>query len=70
MNAMNRPLPAAALTICRMLVLYIPAALLGQHFFGIKGIFSAAAMANIGTGILAYFWFNHLLKRKSGFNNE
>lgn len=48
-NALNRPLPAAGLSIMRMLVLYVPLALLGSRLFALTGIFAAAAVANIVT---------------------
>ena len=48
-NAINRPLPAAGLSIMRMLVLYVPLAILGSRLFALTGIFAAAAVANIVT---------------------
>ena len=48
-NALNKPMPAAGLSIMRTLVLYIPLALLGSRLFALKGIFAAAAVANIVT---------------------
>ena len=39
LNALNRPLYAATLTLVQMLVLYVPLAHLGERFFGLTGIF-------------------------------
>ena len=46
-----------------MFILYIPLAVVGSHIFGIKGIFSAAAISNIITGILAFFMFRFIFNR-------
>lgn len=55
-NGIARPMPAVAVSVIRMAVVYIPAAFLAEKFFGIVGIFGAYAVANILTGILAYAW--------------
>jgi len=40
----------------RTILLYVPLALIGQHFYGIVGIFAAYATANVVTGFVAYAW--------------
>ena len=55
-NGMARPMPAVAISVIRMVVVYIPVAFLAERFFGIVGIFAAYAVANILTGILSYSW--------------
>ncbi len=54
LNALNKPLPSAALSILQMFVLYIPLALIGSKMTGIKGIFAAGAIANIAAGSAAF----------------
>ena len=44
------------MTILRMLVLYLPLALLGDYLLGYKGIFAATALANVAVGILGWRW--------------
>lgn len=61
MNVLNQPLAAAALSIVRLFVLYIPLAILGSNLFGIAGIFGAAALANALSGIIGFFWLKRLL---------
>lgn len=56
-NGMGRPFPAVVVSSLRVLILYLPAAFLGAHFFGVKGIFVAAAGCNLITGGIAYWWF-------------
>ncbi len=60
-NALNKPMPSAALSMFRMVVLYIPLAYVGSHLWGLKGIFGAASAANIVAGTAAYFWLKKTL---------
>lgn len=57
-NALNKPLPAAVLTLLRMAILYIPLAYLGSSLWGLNGIFGAAAAANVMAGSAAFYWLN------------
>jgi MATE family, multidrug efflux pump len=65
-NGLNNPMPAAALSLFRMIILYIPLAYVGSHLFQLKGIFGAAAIANTIAGIAAYLW----LKRSIGLEEK
>ena len=62
LNVLHKPLHAAALVLIQMIVLYIPLAFLGSHFFGLPGIFGAAAFANVTAGCLAFFWVRRVMK--------
>jgi Na+-driven multidrug efflux pump len=53
---MGKPLPAVWVSMARMAILYLPLAFIGEHYFGIVGIFGAYALANIGSGAFAYWW--------------
>jgi Na+-driven multidrug efflux pump len=55
-NGMGRPMPAVAISIARMAVIYIPLAYLAEKWFDITGIFVAYAIANLLSGVLAYVW--------------
>ncbi len=55
-NALRRPMPALFLSVARLLIVYIPLALIGSHFFGFVGIFAATAITNVVVGILAVLW--------------
>lgn len=55
-NGMGKPMPAVWISVGRMLVIYIPLAIVLNHFVGIAGIFAAYAIANVVTGIIAYSW--------------
>ena len=56
-NALGKPLPSTALSFSRMFILYIPLALLLNHFFGYHGIFIATAISNGLMGVLGFLWF-------------
>jgi putative MATE family efflux protein len=61
LNALNRPLQSALLTVLRLFVLYIPLAIVGSALFGLQGIFGAAAVANGLAGLAAFFWLRSIL---------
>lgn len=55
-NGMGKPMPAVHISAARMVVIYVPLALLADRFYGVAGIFAAYMIANIITGVLAYLW--------------
>ena len=55
-NGMGKPMPAVAISVGRMVVIYLPLAFLLENVFGIVGIFGAYMVANIITGIISYQW--------------
>ena len=59
--ALGRPLPSLLLTITRMVVIYVPLALLGDRLFGYQGIFGAAAVANVLVAGASYIWVMRML---------
>ena len=66
-NALGKPLPSTALSFSRMFVLYIPIALLLDHWFGYQGIFVATALSNGLMGALGYLWFRRrFIERRVG----
>ncbi|MDZ7644273.1 MAG: MATE family efflux transporter [Woeseiaceae bacterium] len=55
-NGMGKPMPAVVVSVARMVVIYLPLALLGDWLFGMAGIFAAYAAANVTMGIVSYLW--------------
>lgn len=55
-NGLGRPMPAVWISVARILVLYVPLAIIGSQLYGLVGIFGAYAIANIISGIGAYIW--------------
>ena len=56
LNAMGKPISAAAYNVLRIGGLLLPLTLLGSHLYGLKGIFGGIALANILAGIVALVW--------------
>jgi putative MATE family efflux protein len=61
-NALGRPLPSMVLSFTRMVLLYIPLALLLDHLLGYEGIFMATAFSNCVMGIAGYLWFRNVFE--------
>ena len=55
-NGMGKPMPAVHISVGRMVIIYIPLALLLERYFGVAGIFAAYAAANVITGVISYAW--------------
>ncbi len=55
-NGLGRPMPGVWISVARILVLYVPLAIIGSQLYGLVGIFAAYAIANIVSGIGAYIW--------------
>ncbi|MFH1715028.1 MAG: MATE family efflux transporter [Elusimicrobiota bacterium] len=54
LNVLHKPMHALAIRLIHILVLYIPLAFIGKHYFGVKGIFLGVAVSYIIGGILAW----------------
>jgi putative MATE family efflux protein len=61
-NGLGRPMPGVVVSLMRTILLYVPLALIGQHFYGIAGIFAAYAAANVITGFVAYAWIRKTVR--------
>ena len=55
-NGLGNPLPGVVISVTRILVLYVPLAMLGMRLYGITGIFAAYAVANVLSGLFGYAW--------------
>lgn len=53
LNALKRPIHALSLALVRLFLLYIPLAWLGSRWFGLVGIFTGAAAANLISGLVS-----------------
>mgnify|MGYP001427513400 CR=1 FL=1 len=65
LNALRRPLEAAALSFIQMFVLYIPLAYVGRILWGTPGIFVGITIAAAAMGIPSYFIVLRILRPKS-----
>ena len=55
-NALGKPMPPLIISINRMLVVYVPLALLGDYLWGYVGIFIATSASTILMGSVAWYW--------------
>ena len=55
-NALSKPFPPLLLSLLRLMVFYIPLALLARQWLGHVGIFAAAAFTNVVLGLWAREW--------------
>ena len=62
LNALHRPLDALIWNVIRLFGLLLPAAWVGSHWWGTEGLFIGIALANIISGLAAYFYALKLRK--------
>ncbi len=62
LNALGKPMAAMWVSLSRTVAVYAPLAWVLSHFFGIIGIFIAAASANLISGGIGALWFRHALR--------
>lgn len=55
-NSLGKPISATAMSIIRMLVIYVPLAFAGKALFGLPGIFAAACISNLAMGVIGFAW--------------
>lgn len=65
-NGLGRPLPGVAVSLTRMVLLYLPLAWLLSRWWGVAGVFIGAALANIVSGVAAWLWFRRVCRRIRG----
>ena len=63
-NGMGAPLPGVVISFCRVIVVFLPLAFLGQWLFGLRGLFVASTLANVLVGGLAYVWLGRRIKTR------
>jgi putative MATE family efflux protein len=62
--ALGHPLPTLIMSILRMLVLYVPVAVIANEYWGYAGVYAATAFANVTVGVVAVVWIRRLLIAK------
>ena len=63
-NGLGHPMPAVGISLGRIVVLYLPLAVVGMMLLGAAGIFIAYAVANVISGIVAYQWARRTVNRR------
>ena len=54
LNVLGRPRTALFISFIRLMLLYIPLAFIGSHFWGVSGLFIGAACGNVVAGFIAF----------------
>ena len=67
-NGLGKPMPGVMVSVMRILVMYLPIALVLMQYFNVVGIFVAYAVANILTGIVSYLWARSIVRRLFAFD--
>ena len=55
-NAMGKPQMSVYMTVIKMLVLMVPAVIIGAKLGGVIGLFIAISSVNVVTGLVFHFW--------------
>jgi len=63
-NALRKPGPALTISLARLIIVYVPLALLMSALFGYIGVFLATALTNIIVGVAAFLWNRIVLERE------
>jgi len=63
-NGLGKPMPPMVISAMRVLVLYLPLALVMQYFFDLQGLFVATTIINVVMGIWGYVWLKRTLARQ------
>lgn len=56
LNAIGKPQVSATMIFIKIIILCIPAMVIGHHIAGVKGIFVAIALVNVTTGLIYHLW--------------
>lgn len=56
LNAIGKPQISAVMIFIKIILLCIPAMILGHHMGGVTGIFASIAVVNIATGLVYHLW--------------
>ena len=73
-NALGKPMPPLIISVLQMIIIYLPLAILGDYFWGYKGIFMAAAITIFIVGIVSRVWIrralNHGIEQRLALRNS
>jgi putative MATE family efflux protein len=66
LNALNRPLHAATVSIGHRALFYIPFALVGSHLYGLKGMFAGLMLSFLAGALVSRLFLRRVLAGESG----
>jgi putative MATE family efflux protein len=62
-NGMGRPLPGVVISASRVIILFLPLALLGRWLFGLPGLFAASTVSNLVLGSIGFAWLGRAVRQ-------
>lgn len=62
-NALSKPVPPLVLSVSRLVLVYIPVAILAGHYFGYVGVYVATAAVTALFGVLGWRWNAAMIRR-------
>jgi putative MATE family efflux protein len=67
-NGMGKPAPGVIISACRVMIVFLPLALLGKHLFGLPGLFAATTLSNLLMGAVGFAWLGRVISRASSIS--
>jgi putative MATE family efflux protein len=64
-NGMGKPLPGVIISVCRVIVVFLPLAFLGRYLFDLQGLFAATTFSNLLMGAVGFVWLGRVVSRAS-----
>ena len=62
-NALSKPVPPLLLSLSRLVVVYIPAAIAAGHYYGYLGVYAVTTAVTVLFGILGWRWNARTISR-------
>jgi putative MATE family efflux protein len=62
-NGMGRPVPGVVISTCRVIVIFLPLALIGKSLFDLPGLFAATTLSNVLMGAAGFTWLGIQINR-------
>lgn len=62
-NALSKPVPPLVLSVARLMIVYIPLAVLAGHLFGYTGVYVVTTLVTVIFGLLGWRWNAAMLQR-------
>ena len=62
-NGMGRPVPGVVISGCRVIIVFLPLALIGKSLFDLPGLFAATTLSNLLMGAVGFAWLGVQINR-------
>jgi putative MATE family efflux protein len=69
-NGMGRPIPGVVISACRVIIVFLPLALMGRQLFEMPGLFAATTISNLLMGAVAYAWLGRQVNQAQSISPQ